>query len=269
MAAISASSGCLGERGTPGALRLSLGSCSASSSESSPFQHPQTPHCVFQRNPSPKSSLLEDPKISTSPRARTLMGETRREERVGAAGAKPRPNGQQLWAKPAAGRALWVPWARWGWAGRDPPPRAAGGTPGEFAPECARCKSRGLGELPGPEERAAWGWVRMRMHGLSRAAALAVKMGWIRSRRWQGQTVALIHKRDGWVGSWRHPWAGEAAASQQGHNSLRAENRSCKIHCIFSLFFFFPRRGWELTLGPAHRGNGQMRHLKPQAQSRN
>lgn len=78
------------------------------------------------------------------------------------------------------------------------------------------------------------------MHGLSRAAALAVKMGWIRSRRWQGQTVALIHKRDGWVGSWRHPWAGEAAASQQGHNSLRAENRSCKIHCIFSLFFFFP-----------------------------
>lgn len=49
------------------------------------------------------------------------MGETRREERVGAAGAEPRPNRQQLWAKPAAGRALWVPWARWGWAGRDPP----------------------------------------------------------------------------------------------------------------------------------------------------
>lgn len=85
-----------------------------------------------------------------------------------------------------------VPWARWGWAGRDPLVLLEG--PQGFVPGCCCCKSRDLGKLQGLEERAAWSWVRMRMHRLrllSRAAVPAVNQadlspggGRDRDRRW-------------------------------------------------------------------------------------
>lgn len=153
VAATSASSGCPGE-----------GQCQLLSAQTLPAP-PDSLLYVLQRNPIPKSPL-RDPDISTGPKSGTLMGEMWGEECVGAPGAEPRANGQQLWAElQAAGRGGPLGWLGAsgdvgpGWRG--PPPVLLGGTKGYVL----LLQARWFGELPGLEERAAWGRARMRMDG--------------------------------------------------------------------------------------------------------
>lgn len=128
-----------------------------------------------------------------------------------------------------------------------------------FVPGCCCCKSRGLGELPGLEERAAWSCT---------GSGCSAEPGWPQSRGWQGQgqTVALICGQAE-AGDIPGQERLQLCSSSARAGSLRAGSWSC-THSLH-LFPFFFCCGWELTLEPAHRGHGQTRCLEAPAPSRN
>lgn len=110
--------------------------------------------------------------------------------------------------------------------------------PQGFVPGRFCCKSRGLGERPGLQERAAWCGVRMhRLRLLSRAAIPAVNQG---TPGRGGRHRDRDSGSDLWPGwSWKHPRAGEAAALQLLSDGTAASELELELQTFTASFPFY------------------------------